>query len=154
MTPRTEEQVAASIEARRRRPPAFRDERVTMAHGAGGKASRALVEGLIAPLVANEVLAGLDDAAVVTVGGARVTFTTDAFVVRPLRFPGGSIGELAVNGTVNDLAVKAARPVAVSVALVLEEGLEAEALRLEVEAIAEAAKRAGVVVATGDTKVV
>lgn len=151
---RSEAQVAERIEQRRRRRPAFRDERVTMAHGAGGKASRALVEGLLEPLLGNELLAPLDDAAVVAVAAGRVALTTDAFVVRPLQFPGGSIGELAVNGTVNDLAVKGARPVALSAALVLEEGLEADVLRREIEAMAGAAEQAGVRVAAGDTKVV
>ena len=125
-----------------------------MAHGAGGKASRALVEGLVVPLLDNPALAQLSDAALVSVGGRRVAFTTDAFVVSPIRFPGGSIGELAVNGTVNDLAVSGARPVALSAALVLEEGLATDVLRAEVEAMASAARRAGVPVVAGDTKVV
>ena len=89
-----------------------------------------------------------------TIDGLGLALTTDTFVVKPLRFPGGSIGELAVNGTVNDLAVAGARPLAISVALVLEEGLDADVLRAEVEAIAEAAAAAGVAVITGDTKVV
>ena len=108
----SEDQVGERIEAMRRRPQRFRDERVTMAHGAGGKASRALVEGLVVPLLANPALEQLSDAGLLTVGGVRLALTTDAFVVRPIRFPGGSIGELAVNGTVNDLAVSGARPVA------------------------------------------
>ena len=150
----TETLVGERIEAMRRRAPRFRDERVTMAHGAGGKASRALVEGLVVPLLDNPALAQLSDAALVSVGGRRVAFTTDAFVVSPIRFPGGSIGELAVNGTVNDLAVSGARPVALSAALVLEEGLATDVLRTEVEAMASAARRAGVPVVAGDTKVV
>jgi hydrogenase expression/formation protein HypE len=150
----TEDDVGARIEAMRRRRPRFLDERITSAHGAGGKASRALVEGVIVPLLENEELAQLGDAAVLSVGGARLAFTTDAFVVRPIRFPGGSIGELAINGTVNDLAVTGARPVTISAALVLEEGLSAEVLRAEVSAMAEAARRAGIAVTTGDTKVV
>jgi hydrogenase expression/formation protein HypE len=150
----SEDAVSARIEAMRRRPQRFRDERVTMAHGAGGKASRALVEGLLVPLLANPALNALSDAAAFTVGTSRLAMTTDAFVVRPIRFPGGSIGELAVNGTVNDLAVSGARPVALSAALVLEEGLSAEALRAEITAMAAAAVAAGVPVVTGDTKVV
>jgi hydrogenase expression/formation protein HypE len=150
----TEDQVGERIEAMRRRPQRFRDERVTMAHGAGGKASRALVEGLVVPLLSNPALEQLSDAGLVTVGTSRLALTTDAFVVRPIRFPGGSIGELAVNGTVNDLAVSGARPVALSVALVLEEGLEAAVLEAEVAAMARAAQAAGVQVITGDTKVV
>ncbi|HUR73126.1 MAG TPA: hydrogenase expression/formation protein HypE [Sporichthya sp.] len=150
----TEDQVAHRIEEMRRRPQRFRDERITMAHGAGGKASRALVEGLVVPLLENPALAQLSDAAVVSVGGVRLAITTDAYVVRPIRFPGGSIGELAVNGTINDLAVSGATPVALSCALVLEEGLPAEVLTAEISAIAEAARAANVPVVTGDTKVV
>ena len=150
----TETQVGERIEAMRRRPQRFRDECITMAHGAGGKASRALVEGLIVPRLANAALEQLSDAGLLTVGAARLALTTDAFVVRPIRFPGGSIGELAVNGTVNDLAVSGARPVALSAALVLEEGLPADVLRAEIAAMGEAAERAGVPVIAGDTKVV
>ena len=150
----TEDMVGERIEQMRRRPQRFRDEHVTMAHGAGGKASRALVEGLVVPLLANPALEQLSDAGLLTVGGTRLALTTDAYVVRPIRFPGGSIGELAVNGTVNDLAVSGARPVALSMALVLEEGLRAEVLQAEVEAMADAARAADVCVVTGDTKVV
>ncbi|MDQ1629225.1 MAG: hydrogenase expression/formation protein HypE, partial [Actinomycetota bacterium] len=150
----SEDQVGERIEAMRRRPQRFRDARVTMAHGAGGKATRALVEGLVVPLLANPALEQLTDAGLMTVGGARLALTTDAFVVRPISFPGGSIGELAVNGTVNDLAVSGARPVALSAALVLEEGLGAEVLEAQITAMAGAARVAGVPVVTGDTKVV
>ena len=150
----TEEEVGRRIEEIRRRPQRFRDERVTMAHGAGGKASRALVEGLIVPLLDNPALAALGDSALLTAGDTRLAMTTDAFVVRPITFPGGSIGELAVNGTVNDLAVSGARPLALSLAMILEEGLAADALEAEVKAVARAAARAGVAVMTGDTKVV
>jgi len=150
----SETEVGERIEAMRRRPQRFRDERITMAHGAGGKASRALVEGLIVPLLTNPALEQLSDAGLVTVAGARLALTTDAYVVRPIRFPGGSIGELAVNGTVNDLAVSGARPVALSAALVLEEGLAADVLEAEVSAMATAARAADVQVIAGDTKVV
>src|ERR1700710_2808649 len=139
----TENQVGERIEAMRRRPQRFRDERVTMAHGAGGKASRALVEGLIVPLLANPALEQLSDAGLLTIGTQRLAMTTDAFVVKPLRFPGGSIGELAVNGTVNDLAMGGARPLALTLSLILEEGLESDVLRAEVDAIARAATQAG-----------
>lgn len=149
-----ERRVGQRIEAMRRRPQRFRDERVTMAHGAGGKASRALVEGLVVPLLTNPVLEELADAGLFDLAGSRLALSTDAFVVRPIRFPGGSIGELAVNGTVNDLAVSGARPVALSAALVLEEGLAAEVLAAEVAAMAQAARTAGVCIVTGDTKVV
>src|SRR4051794_3615551 len=117
-----------------------------MAHGAGGKATSRLVEGLLQPAFGME----LDDAA--TVGD--IAITTDAFVVKPLRFPGGSIGELAVNGTVNDLAMAGAKPLALTVSLILEEGLEADVLKAEVAALAAAAERAGVRIVGGDTKVV
>ena len=150
----SEVEVGERIEQMRRRPQKFRDARVTMAHGAGGKASRALVEGLIVPLLSNPALEQLSDAGAFTVAGARLAMTTDAYVVRPIRFPGGSIGELAVNGTVNDLAVSGARPISMAVALVLEEGLPADVLRAEIAAIADAARRAEVFVITGDTKVV
>jgi hydrogenase expression/formation protein HypE len=150
----TEEQVRDRIERVRRRSPRFHDDRITMAHGAGGKASRALVEGLVVPPLANPALDELSDAGAVVVDGTRLAMTTDAFVVHPLRFPGGSIGELAVNGTVNDLAVSGARPLALSVALVVEEGLSADVLRAEVAAVADAARAAGVPVVAGDTKVV
>jgi hydrogenase expression/formation protein HypE len=132
----------------------FRDPQIEPIHGAGGKASRRLVEGLILPVLANPALAALDDAALLDVGPDRLALTTDAFVVRPLRFPGGSIGELAVNGTINDLAVSGARPLALVAALILEAGLPSEVLRAEIEAMADAAKRAGVAIVSGDTKVV
>lgn len=150
----TEQEVGARIEEMRRRPQHFRDERITMAHGAGGKASRSLVEGLIVPLLANPALEQLSDAGLFAVGTSRLAMTTDAYVVRPIRFPGGSIGELAVNGTVNDLAVSGARPVALSAALVLEEGLAADVLAAEISAMAVAGVAADVHVITGDTKVV
>jgi hydrogenase expression/formation protein HypE len=149
-----EQRVSERIEAMRRRPQRFRDERITMAHGAGGKASRSLVEGLIVPQLANPALSQLSDAGPLRVGSARLAMTTDAFVVRPIRFPGGSIGELSVNGTVNDLAVSGARPLALSAALVLEEGLAADVLEFEMAAMGAAARAAGVSVITGDTKVV
>lgn len=154
MTSTSEQHVLDKIEKARRRRPRFTDERITMAHGAGGKASRALVEGLIAPAFDDPALDQLDDAALLRTGTNQLAFTTDSFVVHPLRFPGGSIGELAVYGTVNDLAVSGARPLAISVAMILEEGLAADDLRAEVDAIARAGDRAGVVIATGDTKVV
>jgi hydrogenase expression/formation protein HypE len=115
-----------------------------------------LIEGLLVPALgaAGGTLAVLGDAGVIEVDGARLALTTDSFVVRPIRFPGGSIGELAVNGTVNDLAVSGARPVAITVSMILEEGLDAEILRAEVDAIAQAALTAGVEVIAGDTKVV
>jgi hydrogenase expression/formation protein HypE len=132
----------------------FRDPQIEMAHGAGGKASRRLVEGLFAPLLFGERAGPLSDAAHVLVNGSSVAITTDSFVVKPLRFPGGSIGELAVNGTVNDLAVSGAAAEILVVTYVLEAGLPSEVLEAEVRAMAQAAGRAGVAIVGGDTKVV
>ena len=142
------------IERVRAMPPRFRDDRITMAHGAGGKASGSLIGGLFVPAFASQTLARMEDAASLSVNGTGLALTTDTFVVRPLRFPGGSIGDLAVNGTLNDLAVAGAYPIALTVALVLEEGLSAEVLQAEVEAMAAAARCAGVEIVAGDTKVV
>ena len=132
----------------------FDDARIEMSHGAGGKASRRLVEGLIAPAFANPILATLSDAATFSLGDRRIATTADGYVVHPLRFPGGSIGELAVNGTLNDLAVSGARPRALMATFVLEAGLPSETLRAEVVAMAAAAERAEVSIVGGDTKVV
>lgn len=132
----------------------FTDPQIEMSHGAGGKATRRLVEGLIAPLLKNDVLAHLDDSAVVDLGNVRLALTADSFVVNPLRFPGGSIGELAVNGTINDLAVAGARPIALLATLIIEAGMPSDVLQAELEAIASAAGRADVDVVGGDTKVV
>jgi len=125
-----------------------------MAHGAGGKASRRLVEGLFAPILFVGSADPLGDAAHLSVNGVEVVITTDAFVVKPLRFPGGSIGELAVNGTVNDLSVSGARADALVVTYVLEAGLPTPILEAEIRAMAQAASKAGVKIAGGDTKVV
>jgi hydrogenase expression/formation protein HypE len=149
-----EQKILGIIETARAKRAKFRDERITMAHGAGGKATAGLIEGLLAPAFANAALDELADAGSVVVDGTGLAMTTDAFVVRPLVFPGGSIGELAVNGTVNDLAMAGARPLALTLSLILEEGLEAGVLRGEVEAIARAAAAAGVQIVSGDTKVV
>jgi hydrogenase expression/formation protein HypE len=149
-----EQRVLGIIETARGKRARFRDERITMAHGAGGKATQTLIEGLLVPALGGAALAELADAGGVSVDATALALTTDSFVVRPLRFPGGSIGELAINGTVNDLAVTGARPLAVTLSLILEEGLDADVLRHEVEAIAAAAAAAGVEVVAGDTKVV
>jgi hydrogenase expression/formation protein HypE len=149
-----EERILGIIETARAKRPKFREDHITMSHGAGGKATQSLIEGLLVPALENDALAALGDAGVVALNGTNLALTTDSFVVKPLRFPGGSIGELAVNGTVNDLAVSGARPLALSLSLILEEGLLADELRQEVEAVAGAAERAGVAVVTGDTKVV
>jgi hydrogenase expression/formation protein HypE len=132
----------------------FRDAQVEMAHGAGGTATRRLIEGLFLPLLDNPALAPLSDAALLERDGVPYAVTADAFVVRPLRFPGGSIGEIAVNGTVNDLAVSGARPDALLAVFILEAGLQGDILRAEVEAMATSARRANVAVVGGDTKVV
>ena len=149
-----EQRVLGIIETARAKRPRFKDAQVTMAHGAGGKATQTLIEGLFVPAFGSSALAALADAGTVSIGGVQVALTTDSFVVKPIRFPGGSIGELAVNGTVNDLAVAGARPQALSLSMVLEEGLPADVLRAEVEAIATAAAVAGVEIVAGDTKVV
>jgi len=125
-----------------------------MAHGAGGKASRRLIEGLLVPILCNGSAGPLGDAAYLQVNGTRLAITADSFVVKPLSFPGGSIGELAVNGTVNDLAVSGARAEALVVTYVLEAGLPTAVLEAEARAMAAAAKRAGIAIAGGDTKVV
>ena len=134
----------------------FLDPQIEMAHGAGGKASRRLIEGLFVPILVESrgPRAPLGDAAHVDIDGTRVALTTDSFVVRPLRFNGGSIGELAVNGTVNDLAVSGARAETLVVTFVLEAGLQTSVLENEVRAMADAARRAGVSIVGGDTKVV
>jgi hydrogenase expression/formation protein HypE len=154
MSEQREQRVLDALEQNRRRPPKFTAPRIDMSHGAGGKATHKLIEGLLLPALDNPALAPLSDAASVPFGDARLALTTDSFVVRPLVFPGGSIGELAVNGTVNDLAVSGATPIGLSAALIVEEGLETEVLAHEVEAMSTAAERAGISIVTGDTKVV
>ncbi|MGH3344284.1 MAG: hydrogenase expression/formation protein HypE [Carbonactinosporaceae bacterium] len=149
-----EEQVLERIERARRRRPKVRDERITLAHGAGGKATHTLVEAIFLEAFRNPFLEPLDDHAVVTANGARLAFTTDSFVVSPLFFPGGDIGDLAVNGTVNDLAVSGARPLYLSAGFILEEGFPVEDLRRITDSMARAARAAGVQVVAGDTKVV
>jgi hydrogenase expression/formation protein HypE len=152
--PSREQQVHERIERARRRQPAIREERVTLAHGAGGKATHTLVAGLFVDAFRNPTLEALDDGAVLTLAGGRLAFTTDSFVVSPLFFPGGDIGDLAVNGTVNDLAMCGARPLYLSAGFILEEGFPIADLRRIVSSMATAAARAGVEVVTGDTKVV
>jgi hydrogenase expression/formation protein HypE len=149
-----EQNVLDTLEENRRRPPKFTAPRIDMSHGAGGKATHKLIEGLLLPALENPTLAPLSDAAMIPFGDAHLALTTDSFVVRPLVFPGGSIGELAVNGTVNDLAVSGATPLGLSAALIIEEGLETEVLVREIDAMARSAEEAGIHIATGDTKVV
>ena len=135
-------------------PVRFRDPQIEMAHGAGGKASRRLVEGLFAPLLCGSSSEPLSDAACIEIDGMPIAMTADSFVVKPLRFPGGSIGELAVNGTMNDLAVAGAKGHSMVVTFVLEEGLPSPVLEAEVRAMSRALRRAGVAMVGGDTKVV
>jgi len=137
----------------RRRKAVLRDELITLAHGAGGKATRDLVEALFLEELGNDVLSGLGDAAVVP-GGGRLALSTDSYVVHPLEFPGGNIGELAVNGTVNDLAMVGARPRWLTAGFVIEEGFPVADLRRLVASMGAAARAAGVAVVAGDTKVV
>ena len=129
---------------------------IVMGHGGGGAMSAELVEHVFLPSFRDEALARLGDSAVLDLAGlaGRLAFTTDSFVVRPLFFPGGSIGELAVNGTVNDLAMSGARPLFLSTAFILEEGTDVSVVGAVAQRIGEAAERAGVRVVTGDTKVV
>ena len=150
-TPSARRRCSAIIETARSKQAKFRDEQVTMSHGAGGKATQSMIEGLFVPAFGGETLAAMGDAGAV---GEGMVMTTDSYVVKPLRFPGGSIGELAVNGTANDLAVTGAKPMALTLSMILEEGLPADDLRAEVEAIAAAAQEAGVEIVAGDTKVV
>ncbi|HHN77478.1 MAG TPA: hydrogenase expression/formation protein HypE [Phycisphaerales bacterium] len=135
-------------------PTTFNDERISMQHGAGGRAARRLVEGVFAPAFSNESLDRLGDAAILDANGTRLALTTDTFVVSPHSFPGGCIGSLAVHGTINDLAVSGAEPLALSAGFVLEAGLDIDHLREQVDAMADAARAAGVPITTGDTKVV
>jgi hydrogenase expression/formation protein HypE len=150
-----EDRVLERITAFRRRRPRLIDEMVTLAHGAGGKSSAALTDAVFLEAFRNPALEQLGDGAVLTLpNGDRMAFSTDSFVVTPLQFPGGSIGDLAVNGTVNDLAVSGARPQWLSAAFVIGEGFPIARLRVLVDDMARAAAAAGVQLVTGDTKVV
>jgi hydrogenase expression/formation protein HypE len=130
------------------------NDKIILAHGGGGELTRRLIEDHIVARLANPFLSPLDDGAVIPVTGENICMTTDAFVVQPLEFPGGDIGRLAVCGTVNDVAVMGARPIALSLALVIEEGLEIAVLDRIIDSIAATAQEAGVQIVTGDTKVV
>ncbi len=150
-----EEVVQDRIEAFRRRKPRLLDDTVNLAHGAGGKASAALVENVFLEAFHNESLDPLGDAAVLRLAsGERLAFSTDSFVVKPRHFPGGSIGHLAVHGTVNDVAMMGARPAWLTAAFVIEEGFKIAELREIVADMADAAAAAGVTIVSGDTKVV
>ena len=153
------------VERSRRRKTQFRDTHITVAHGSGGKAMHDLIEGVFVEIFKNPLLEKLEDQAVFSVGqvsddltkqngSTQLAFTTDSFVVDPLFFPGGDIGSLAVNGTVNDLAMGGARPLYLSAGFIIEEGFPTEDLRRIVTSMRVAADAAGVLVVTGDTKVV
>src|ERR1700726_3838176 len=134
----------------------LRDEKITLSHGSGGKATHNLIEGIFAPAFSNPLLDRMDDAAIFTPreGSPRMAFTTDTYVVNPLFFPGGDIGKLAVHGTINDLAMAGAQPLYLSAGFILEEGFPIADLRRIVISMATAAAEAGVCIVTGDTKVV
>jgi hydrogenase expression/formation protein HypE len=149
-----EQLVLERIDRARRARPRVREKLITLAHGAGGKATQSLIEAIFLDAFRNPLLEPLEDAATVTAGDVQLAFTTDSYVVSPLFFPGGNIGDLAVNGTVNDLAVSGARPAHLSAGFILEEGFPVEDLRRIVASMAAAAAAAGVSIVTGDTKVV
>lgn len=134
--------------------PIMRYDAVQLAHGAGGKLSAELIATMILPRFANQTLNRLNDQAVLTLAPGRIAFSTDTYVVDPIFFPGGTIGELAINGTINDVAMSGAMPLYLSVALILEEGLAMETLHRVLVSMERAAVKAGVQVVTGDTKVV
>jgi hydrogenase expression/formation protein HypE len=149
-----EELVLERIDRARRARPRVKEERIVMSHGAGGKATQTLIEAIFLDAFRNPLLEPLEDAARLHVGGARLALTTDSYVVSPLFFPGGDIGDLAVNGTVNDLSVSGAVPLYLSAGFILEEGFPIADLTRIVTSMQAAAQRAGVQVVTGDTKVV
>jgi hydrogenase expression/formation protein HypE len=149
-----EQQVLDRIDRARKRRPKIREERITMSHGSGGKATQTLIEAVFLDAFRNPLLEPLEDAAQLHLNGSRVALTTDSYVVSPLFFPGGDIGDLAVNGTVNDLAVSGATPLYLSAGFILEEGFPVADLTRIVASMEAAAQVAGVQVVTGDTKVV
>jgi len=130
------------------------EEKILLDHGSGGKASHALFSDMILPLFENSELSKQDDGAILTVDGTRLAFSTDSYVVDPIFFPGGNIGDLAINGTINDISMCGAIPQFISVGLIIEEGLPIKDFQRILEAMATAAKKAGVKIVTGDTKVV
>ena len=134
----------------------LKDKTITLSHGSGGTASHNLIGGMIGKIFSNPILDKMDDSAILPINGSdtRLAFTTDSYVVSPIFFPGGNIGEIAVNGTVNDLAVSGADPLWISVGLILEEGFSIAELKKIIESMQAAAEKAGVHIVTGDTKVV
>ncbi|MFH1189275.1 MAG: hydrogenase expression/formation protein HypE [Candidatus Omnitrophota bacterium] len=129
-------------------------DRITLSHGSGGRQMHKLIDSLFMRVFANPVLARKGDSAILDIGGKKTAFTTDSYVVDPIFFPGGDIGSLAIYGTVNDLSVCGARPLYISVAAVIEEGLAMDVLEKIARSMAKAARRSGVRIVTGDTKVV
>ena len=146
--------MSASIENVSCPAPLVSRDTVLLGHGSGGRLSAELVRDVFLPALGNPILGALEDQAVVEIDGARLAFTTDSFVVKPLFFRGGDIGSLAVHGTINDLAVGGAEPLFLSAAFILEEGLQMETLRRVAKSMGEAAAAAGVRIVTADTKVV
>lgn len=148
------------VERARRRKPKVRETHITLAHGSGGKAMHELIEGLFLERLGNPLLEKLEDQAVFEIAGnqingaAKMAFTTDSYVVDPIFFPGGDIGRLAINGTVNDLAMSGAHPLFLSASFILEEGFPIDDLRRVLDSMRAAAEEAGVQIVTGDTKVV
>ncbi|GAB4030885.1 MAG: hydrogenase expression/formation protein HypE [Elusimicrobiota bacterium] len=132
----------------------MRYDKISLAFGSGGRLTSELISGLFLKKFSNKILGELEDSAVLNIGKSRIAFTTDSYVVSPAFFPGGDIGRIAICGTVNDLSVKGARAVAVSCGLIIEEGFPMQTLEKIVSSMCVAAKEAGVIVATGDTKVV
>lgn len=153
MTPRTSG-AAIDMEAWVCPAPLRDAPNIVMGHGGGGAMSAELIEHLFLPAFGPAADAGMGDSAVVDIGGARLAFSTDSFVVKPMVFPGGTIGDLAVNGTVNDLAMAGAKPVVMSTAFILEEGTPLDEIARVAQAVGTAAMAAGVKLVTGDTKVV
>ncbi|TCO62406.1 hydrogenase expression/formation protein HypE [Actinocrispum wychmicini] len=149
-----EQEVLDRIERVRKRRPKVKEERITLAHGSGGKATQTLIEAVFLDAFSNPMLDRLEDAAELSVNETRLALTTDSFVVSPLFFPGGNIGDLAVNGTVNDLAVSGAKPLYLTAGFILEEGFPVADLIRIVASMKAAADAAGVSIVTGDTKVV
>jgi hydrogenase expression/formation protein HypE len=149
-----EEMVLERIDRTRRARPRVREDRITMSHGAGGKATQSLIEAIFLEAFRNPLLEPLEDSASLRIGESRLALTTDSYVVSPLFFPGGNIGDLAVNGTVNDLSMTGATPLYLTAGFILEEGFSVEDLSRIVASMAEAARQAGVQIVTGDTKVV
>jgi len=142
------------VERARRRKHKFTETHITLAHGSGGRAMHELIEGLFLEYFHNPLLDRLEDQAVFDVAAARLAYTTDSYVVSPIFFPGGDIGKLAINGTVNDLAMSGARPLYLSAGFILEEGFPIDDLKKILASMRNAAGESGVKVVTGDTKVV